>query len=97
MTTANIQEVLSPPSMQDDFTRELVTSAEYGFRGAKRLGDGTYVGIKLMITTVAIVIRIDKSGYVRRYCYTDMTECLSEYEKLSERLAVPEGWVAKKP
>ena len=97
MTAVEIQEVLSPSCMQDSFSRMLVISKDYGYTGAKRLTDGTYVGIKRMITTLAICVNIDSMGYERRYCYTNVTDCLDAYQKLEARSSIPQGWVAQKP
>ena len=94
----DIQESLCPSHLQDDFSRELVSSRDYGFMAAKRLPDGVYVGIKGLFTTYAVCIGIDAvTAYRRRYCYVELSDCLDAYEKLQNGLSVPEGWVAQRP
>lgn len=94
---ADIQQVMNPPDRQDDFTRKLRTP-DYGFVGAKRLDDGTYVGLQRLITTLAICIGIGPyTSYTKRYCFDDISVCLAEYEKIETPDYVPEGWVARRP
>lgn len=89
--------IFNPEHMQDDFTRELRTP-DFGFLGAKRLEDGTYVGIQRLITTLAICIGIDRvSAYTRRYCFQDAAQCIAEYQRMEKGDFVPEGWVARRP
>lgn len=93
-----LSEVLSPDHMQDDFSRALVSSPDYGFVGAKRLDDGTYVGIKRLVTTIAICVGIDEiSAYRRRYCYNDLKSCLAAYERICSGNEEPSGWIARRP
>jgi len=94
----DIQEILSPSDMQDDFSRELVSNDDFGFIGAKLLSDGTYVGVKRLFASVAICIGIDAfTSYRRRYCYQNLSDCLANYEKLEKFSTIPEGWIATRP
>lgn len=93
----HLNTVLSPDDMQDDFTRELLQE-DFGFIGAKRLEDGTYVGLIRLYSTVAICIGVDRySAYRRRYCYKDLGACLAAYKALQTGDDVPKGWIARRP
>ena len=93
----NINEILNPPDMQDEFTA-LMRTPDFAFVGAKKLPDGCYVGVFRLITTLAICIGVTRgSAYTRRYCFQDIDKCLSEYERIDTRDFVPEGWVARRP
>lgn len=94
-----IAETLNPTGegQQDDFT-EWMRSPAAQFLGAKRLPDGTYVGVQRLMFTHAICIGVTPSAaYTRRYCYEDTTALLHSYANLTSFEAQPEGWVAKRP
>ncbi|MGE6322985.1 hypothetical protein ACQKEF_22400 [Pseudomonas oryzihabitans] len=92
-----VQAALNPegPGQQDELTQWLRESA--GFKGAKRLSDGSYAGVISLITTYAICLQVDGGGYSRRFCFRDLSVCLSEYERLSSAYDTPQGWVARRP
>lgn len=88
---------LSPEESQDDFTKRLLDPG-FGFTVAKKLDDGTYVGISRLAFTYAIHIGIDEErSFRRRYCYSDMNSLLGAYADLKTGNDVPEGWIARRP
>ena len=93
----DLGEILSPQAQQDEFTQALL-KPYFGFSGAKLLADGTYVGIKHMITTVAIFIGIEPvTPFKRRYCYKEMIDCIEAYQQLQTGNDEPTGWIARRP
>jgi hypothetical protein len=93
----DISEILRPASQQDDFT-ETMMGEDYGFVAAKRLEDGTYVGLQRLFSTIAICIDVQPfQSFSRRYCYRDLGECLKAFSILETGSDVPEGWVARRP
>jgi hypothetical protein len=93
----NLHKALNPPDQQDALT-ESMRSAEYNFIGAKRLADGTYVGVMRLMFTLAICIGFEEGSlFKRRYCFKDITQCISEYEGITSGEDIPEGWVARRP
>lgn len=93
-----VDEVLNPagPGAQDEFTDWM--RAEASFIGAKRLPDGTYVGVLRLLFTNAICIGVTPVlAYRKRFCYEDTSACLHEYERLQAFDDEPEGWVARRP
>lgn len=92
----SLEAILNPHAQQDAFTRRM--RDEHAFVGAKRLADGTYVGIVRLLYTMAICIDVSEyTAYQRRYCYQDTAACLKEYELLESGRDVPQGWIAKRP
>lgn len=87
-----VQAALNPdgPGQQDELTQWPRESA--GFKGAKRLPDGSYAGVTSLITTYAICLQVDRGGYSRRFCFSDLSVCLSEFERLSSAYDTPQGW-----
>lgn len=97
MLNEELQRVMNPPDQQDEFTIRM-RSDEMTFRGAKRLEDGTYVGILRLAFTWAICIGTDAwTPAKRRYCFEQLSDCLSEYAKITTGEDVPEGWIARRP
>jgi hypothetical protein len=97
MTLDELEAVLNPPDRQDDFTA-LMRTEDLGFRGAKRLADGTYVGVLQLAFTVAICIGVDRyTSFKRRYCFSDLSQCLAEFENITTKDCEPEGWIARRP
>lgn len=92
-------ETLMNPSgegQQDAFTQKM--RDELGFVGAKRLEDGTYVGLQPLLFTLAICIGVGVyTPFVRRYCYENGPDCLHAYQILATGDDIPEGWIAKRP
>lgn len=94
-----LSETLNPTAQgqQDDFT-EWMRSKDAAFVGAKRLSDGTYVGLKRLLFTHAICMGVTReASYTRRYCYEDLVTCLDEYRGLVSIDDVPVGWIAQRP
>lgn len=97
ITDSMVQALMNPPDQQDDFTRKL-HQWEYGFVGAKRLEDGTYVGLRRLAFTLAICIGVTETDtFKRRYCFSDITLCIDEYVKITTGDDIPEGWIARRP
>lgn len=97
-TRADLGEVLAPEGAgaQDDFTRRML--AELGFVGAKRLADGTYVGVQRLMFTLAICVgTTERSPYQRRYCYDDAAECLGQFAAIRNCDDTPSGYIAYRP
>lgn len=96
---ASVQETLNPngPGQQDDFT-EWMRGADARFVGAKRLQDGSYVGVLPLMFTYAICMGVTyEAVFKKRFCYEDMSGCLHEYSRLSSCDDEPAGWVARRP
>lgn len=92
----SVEVILNPEAQQDAFTRRM--HDEHQFVGAKRLADGTYVGVTRLLYTLAICIGVgEHTAYTRRYCYEDAATCLMEYQLLESGSDVPQGWIAKRP
>lgn len=93
----NLQQQYTPEHQQDEFTEQLLTP-DFGFIVAKRLDDGTYVGITQLMFTWGLCIGItQQSAYTKRFCFEDAAECLHEYSKLSDSQQEPTGWIARRP
>lgn len=93
-----LDDLMNPPDRQDEFTA--LMRSELGFFGAKRLDDGTYVGLTRLAFTAAICIGTDElTPAKRRYCFdrTDFTLCIDEYVKIVTGEDTPEGWIARRP
>jgi hypothetical protein len=97
ITDRMVDLLMNPPDMQDDFTRLLLTK-DYQFSGAKLLKDGTYVGLKRLAFTLSICIGVTRTDvFKRRYCFSDITQCIDEYVKITTGDDVPDGWIARRP
>lgn len=94
MPHADIEAILNPPAQQDDFTRDLL---EMGYSAAKRLPDGSYAVLDRLLTTTAICLGVDGTGWERRFCYQDTAQCIHEWIALQTRHDEPEGWIARRP
>lgn len=80
----------------DSFTDWLVE--EQDFLLARRLDDGTYVGLMPLAFTKAICIGITRTEpFARRYCYDDLRTALDEYHRLVTGDDLPSGWIARRP
>lgn len=91
-----LQKVMNPADLKDENTLHLVN--DLGFKGAKRLPDGSYAGILSLMSTAAIAMDVREGGcFQRRYCFKDLNDCLAAYEHLQTRDDVPEGWIARRP
>lgn len=96
--TSILDNLMNPPGQQDAFTQRM--RDEFEFFGAKRLADGTYVGLKRLAFTTAICIGTDEyTPQKRRYCYEsgNFTQCIEEFAKLTTGDDTPEGWIARRP
>lgn len=94
--TLSVEAVLNPANEQDAFTRKM--RDELNYVGARRLVDGTYVGVMRLVFTLAICIGVTPySAYTRRYCYQDAAVCLREYQLLEGGGDVPTGWIQQRP
>ncbi len=93
-TTGDLDAILNPPDQQDDFTRDLL---DMGYSAAKRLPDGSYAALCRLITTNAICLGVDATGWERRFCYQDTAQCLHEWMALQTRADTPAGWIARRP
>lgn len=98
MSLTTLQSALNPatPGAQDAFTQRM--RQELGFIGAKRLEDGTYVGLQPLLFTLAICVGVtEQAAYQRRYCYEDASEAIGNYERMNSRDFTPSGYVATRP
>jgi hypothetical protein len=81
---------------QDDFVAWLLREAD--FIEARRLTDGTYVGVLNLMFTKGLCIGITPlTSYERRYCYESLGDALAEYRLLQTGDDVPSGWIARRP
>lgn len=88
-----------PPEviLQDEFTDWMMSPAG-GFIAAKRLPDGTYIGLQRLLFTLALCIGVTPDrAYTRRFCYEDMVECMHQFNHIISGDAEPTGWVARRP
>lgn len=93
----NLQQLYTPTHQQDEFTEALM-GPDFGFIVAKRLDDGTYVGITKLMFTWGLCIGITThTAYTKRFCYEDASECLHQYVKLAQVDQEPIGWIARRP
>lgn len=95
---ANLGMALNPgeAGAQDAFTAKMRDELRYV--GAKRLADGTYVGVQRLMFTLAICVGVtEASAYQRRYCYEDAAECLAQYAAIRNSGDIPTGYVASRP
>lgn len=98
MANEILDDLMNPPDRQDEFTARM--REELDFFGAKRLDDGTYVGLKRLMFTTAICIGTDEwTPQKRRYCFDrgDFTLRIDEYVKIATGEDTPEGWIARRP
>lgn len=94
--TLGLMPVLKPSDAQDGFTAWMLE--EGSFIGAKRLDDGTYVGVLPLLFTVVICVGVsENTSYDRRYCYDSLTDCLQAFQELATGNDQPSGWVATRP
>lgn len=91
-----VETILCPPDQQDEFTAWML-SKEGGFRGAKRLPDGTYAGVMKLAFTTAIAMQVKGLLYGDRYCFDEYGDCLMAFSKLKSHLDEPVGWIASRP
>jgi hypothetical protein len=93
---AEIDSVLNPKELQDDFTQWMRDEAL--FLGAKRLEDGSYAGVQRLMFTTAICIGVTPmTAFQRRYCFNDLGQCLHSYSEIKQLGDEPEGWIARRP
>lgn len=86
-------ELLNPPDRQDEFTERM--RDVHGYIGAKRADDGTYIGILPLMFTMSICVGVTEiSPFKKRYCYEDITECMSNYDSLDDSTFTPSGYIA---
>lgn len=95
MLSEEIDQRLNPKDCQDAFTEKLRT--EYGYLGAKRLEDGSYVAANRLMFTVAIYVGVDPLSFKRRYCFEDFSEFLANYEGLRSINTPVSGYIATRP
>ncbi len=91
---SDIDAILNPAAQQDDFTRYL---RDMGYSAAKRLPDGSYAALTRLLTTTAICLGVDGTGWARRFCYQDTAECIHAWQCLQTRADEPTGWIARRP
>lgn len=71
---------------------------EQGFACARRLPDGTYVGVCNLMFTKGLCIGVTPfQTYARRYCYQSLGDALAEYNLLQTGDDLPSGWIARRP
>lgn len=93
---SSIDDLLFPAGEQDDFTRRM--RDELGYVGARRLPDGTYVGLLRLMFTMAICVGVSEfTSYTRRYCFENTTVCLDQYRLMTSADDAVEGWIATRP
>ncbi|MDX9668721.1 hypothetical protein [Pseudomonas sp. P8_250] len=93
-----VQEILNPPDQQDDFTAWCRRDDAYQMYGAKRLSDGTYVGVIKLAYTFAICMGVTRESLLeKRYCFRELGDCLHEYSKLNRFEDEPGCWNASRP
>lgn len=95
---SDLEKLLNPDGdgQQDEFTKKM--RDELGYVGAKRLSDGTYIGLQPLMFTLAICMGVNRySAYTRRYCYESGPDCLTAYQNITSKDDVPTGWIAKRP
>lgn len=81
---------------QDSFTRRM-TSKEMGFLCARKLNDGTYIGLKPLLFTIALCVGTSEdAAFERRYCYENSGDAIFEFETMPHRDHEPAGWVARR-
>lgn len=98
MVENSIEAALNPDTdgAQDAFTERMRT--ELGYLGAKKLEDGTYVGVQRLLYTLAICVGVSEiKPYERRYCYDNAAEALWNYQSMCHRDFEPCGYVATRP
>lgn len=56
-------------------SRHLIQTFErLGIRSVRQLPDGRWIGIQTMLFTTALMVGIDATGYVMRYCYEQASD-----------------------
>ncbi|BBI61727.1 hypothetical protein [Vreelandella sulfidaeris] len=89
-------DFLFPEGEQDDFTR--VMRNEHEYVGARRLPDGTYIGLQRLMFTLAICVGVtETSPFKRRYCFEDAPSCITQFLLLSSPSDEITGWIATRP
>lgn len=94
---SELQDRYTPSEQQDSFTEQLLAE-DGGFVLAKKLEDGTYVGVTRLMFTLALCIGITPTTmYVKRFCFNDAAACMEEYANIKTKDDEPEGWIARRP
>lgn len=93
-----LNEALCPAAQQDDTTRKMV-SWEGEFYAAKRLDDGTYVGMRSLLDDAYVLVLNIGTDQERWYRYNvrDARTMALEYMRITSGEDVPQGWVGKRP
>lgn len=93
----SLEDLLNPPDCQDENT-DLIRAMGAGvYEGVKRLPDGSYAVLMRLCFTHAIALGVTGSGITTRFCYSDRTAILHEWENLQTKDDEPEGWIARRP
>lgn len=94
----SLNEALCPPSLQDDITRKMM-SWEGDFYAAKRLDDGTYVGMKSLLQSAYVIAMHVDTDQECWYIYNvrDAQLMTAQYMQISSGEDVPQGWSGKRP
>jgi hypothetical protein len=92
----HVKRALCPPDRQDAMTEKLL-GEDFRYAGAKRLDDDTYVVVQKLYSTAAIGF-VDSIGVInKRYCFSNLLDCLSAWDDLKTCNDEPEGWIARRP
>lgn len=94
----SLNEALCPAAQQDDITRKMV-SWEGEYYAAKRLDDGTYVGMRSLLDAAYVLCMNIGTDQERWYKYNirDARTMTLEYMKITCGEDIPKGWEGRRP
>ncbi|MBB4861237.1 hypothetical protein HNP46_000048 [Pseudomonas nitritireducens] len=89
-----LEKVINPPEAQDEHTAFLRAQ---GYRGAKRLEDGTYAVLIQLFSTVAIGLHVTRSSLGLRFCFSSFVDGMAQWEQLTTSNAELEDFLTARP
>jgi hypothetical protein len=81
----------------DPETLDLLRTVREEYQWVRVLDDGSIAAVGRLVTTTAVYLGMNRYGWERRYCYTDLIQALEVLYALKSEDDEPEGWVARRP
>lgn len=82
--------------MDNDKFIELLESPEHGYILVRRLPNGKYIGLHVLIFTIGLYVGLDEVGYNYRYCYENWGEAILAVTCWDGTGDAPGNWIVRK-
>ncbi len=78
----------------NNLTKEQIE--DFGYMYPKQLADGQWIALRTLLSTTAIVIGLDNTGYNHRYCYRYHEDALEAINSWDGAGHPPGEWIVRK-